>query len=278
MSERTATTGLPAAYAREKRRMLVRRWEGPAGDALRRMVPRAWPGVPPLAMLGFTAFSTSPRENTTTAVPDQQFHEVGLFQVEAGLRDGPAPNPDPRAEYNAWGALHDDPLVRELLGDRDATMRPGAWADAIDDQVAVGLANLRRHLDAFSRAVPELAPRDLASVWAVATAFTTFSRGRGQSERVMATLAAKIAGISEATRWTVWAETLAIEALKGVRGIDTREGRKGAAYGWARTHQKLTSGRIVAQSLGDQAALDWYGPDLAPETALTLTRLAYPSS
>lgn len=276
MSSRDARTGLPEAYAREKRRMLEKRWEGPAGDALRRMVPRAWPGVPALVFLGFTGFSTSPRENTTTARPDQEFHEVGLFQVEAGLRDGPAPNPDPRAEYNAWGALHDDPLVRELLGGRDATMRPGAWADAIDDQVAVGLANLLRHGAAFARAVPELAPRDAGSLWAVATAFTTFSRGRGQSERVMATLAAKIAGISEAARWTVWAETLCLEALKGADGIDTRPGRKGAGYGWARTHQKLTCGRIVAQSVGDQAALDWYGPDLAPSTALTLTRLAYP--
>lgn len=256
--------------------MLRRRWDGETGAILRDMVPRAWRGVPAVVLLGFTSFSTSAQENTTEADPHQDFHEVGLFQVEAGLRGGPAPNPDRRAEYNAWGALAGSPLVRDLLHDRDATMAPNGWKTALADQIAVGLANLLRHGAAFARAVPELAPRDAASRWAVATAFTTFSRGRGQSERVMSNLAAKMAGVLERDRWRTWAETLCIEALKGADGIDTREGRAGAAYGWVRTAQKLASGRLVAEQLGDQAALDWYGPDLAPETAATLTRLAYP--
>jgi hypothetical protein len=255
--------------------MLRRRLKGELGAILAEMAPRVWPGVPPAVFVGFTAFTVSRTENTTDARADQSFHEVGWFQTEAGPRGGPAPNPDPGADNNSWTRLAVDRDVVALLG-RPATCRPGAWRDAPRDQVAVGLVNLRRRLGGLSTRLPEVAPRDFGSLWAVALAFTMFSRGAGQAVKVLRALAPKMVDVPETDRWQTWAETVAVQAAKGLDVVDTREGRKGAAYGWVRTEQKLQSGRLLAEQTDDRAALEWYGRQIAPETASALTRLAYP--
>lgn len=275
MSSRTAESGLPTSYAAEKYSLLEQRARGELGAILAEMAPRVWPGVPPVVFVGFTAFTVSRTENTTDARPDQAFHEVGWFQTEAGPRSGPAPNPDPAADNNSWTRLAVDRDVVALLG-RPATCRPGAWRDAPRDQVAVGLVNLRRRLDGVTSRLPEIAPREFTALWAVALAFTMFSRGAGQAVKVLRALAPKVGDVPETDRWQTWAETVAVQAAKGLENVDTRAGRVGAAYAWARTEQKLQSGRLVAERRGDRAALDWYGRQLAPETAATLTRLAYP--
>jgi hypothetical protein len=120
--------------------MLLSRKSGPIGEITDRMVNIAFPGVPVDVFHGFTALAVNHGENTTDATSNS-FHEVGLYQIEAGLRSGPAPNPDPRAPYNSWGELHDSRLIVRMLG-RPATMEPNAWRSALEDQIAVGIANL----------------------------------------------------------------------------------------------------------------------------------------
>lgn len=275
---RSYVGGKPRTYAREKLGMLQRRKAGEIGEITARLVAIAWPGVPPEAFHGFTAFSTSPTENTTEATGNA-FHEVGLYQVEAGLRGGPAPNPDPRAEYNAWGALHDSELVRRMLG-RAATMEHNAWKRALADQIAVGLANLKRHGDGINRALSGLGigARDPASNWAVMTAFTAFSRGGAQARRVFGHFARELASVPEHGRWLRLRE-LVVDACRQQRGgIGAQPGRSGAAYALVRTEQKFESGYLLAVRTGGNAG--WFVsryPDSATGDALedVITRVAY---
>lgn len=276
MSARTWRNGLPAAYAREKLPALAKRWAEPheLGRALRRMVPIAWPGVTPFAFLGFTGFSMSATENTTEAVAAQRFHEVGYFQTEAGLRDGPAPNPLPLAEYNAWGRLAGSALVVDLLG-RGATMAPDGWKRAIADQTAVGLANLRRHLgNARAKLAPGLHPHAEASTWAVLLAFTAFSRGAGQLAKVLAPYADKLATVPEPDRWGAWESMVATEIAKGTPGIGSKPGKAGAAYAIVRTRQKHDGGQLAAATLGAEVDRRWFLTS-DPERDSVIARCAY---
>lgn len=260
MSSRTWRSGLPAAYAAEKLPALLKRWAEPheLGRALRRMAPQAWPGVTPFVFLGFTGFSTSATENTTAAVANQRFHEVGYFQTEAGLREGPAPNPKPLAEYNAWGKLAGSVLVVDLLG-RGATMEPDGWKRAIADQTAVGLANLRRHLANARGQLPEaVEPKSESSTWAVLIAFTAFSRGSGQLAKVLAPYTAKLASIPEEARWGAWENMVAADIVKKTPGIGSKPGKGGAAYAIIRSRQKHDGGRLAAARVGTDADRAWF--------------------
>lgn len=276
MSSRTWRSGLPAAYAKEKLPSLKKRWAEPheLGRALRSMVPTAWPGVTPFVFLGFTGFSTSATENTTEAVANQRFHEVGYFQTEAGLRDGPAPNPKPLSEYNAWGKLAGSALVVDLLG-RGATMSPDGWKRAIADQTAVGLANLRRHLgNARSKLPAAVHPQGEASTWAVMLAFTAFSRGAGQLSKVLAPYEDKLATVPERDRWDAWESMVASDIAKGSPGIGSKPGKGGAAYAIIRSRQKHDGGKLAAAQLGSDVDRAWFLTS-DPERDDVLARCAY---
>lgn len=271
MSDRDWKSGLPGEYAKEKLERLQKRWRDELGGHLRAMTPIAWPGVPATVFLGFTSFARG-TENTTEATPRQRFHELGYFQIEAGLREGPAPNPDPRAEYNAWGALAGAELVVRLLG-RPATMKPDGWRHAVADQTAVGLTNLRRHLGNARRKLPEsLHPQDPASTWAVLLAFTAFSRGAGQLARVLDPYVEALAGVPERERWSAWEAMVAEDVARDAPGTGGQDGRRGAAYAIIRSRQKCDSGLLAARSLGEPT--DWYvRGDAARDEALA--RSAY---
>ncbi len=279
MSDRSWRAGLPVAYAAEKLPKLRSRWSRALGRELRRQAPIAWPRVPVTAFLGFTGFANRDEDTAEAADPAKRprFHELGYFQVEAGPVAGPAPNPDPRAPYNAWGALAGSELVVSLLG-RDATLTPGAWRgeNGVPDQVAVGLANLRRHLANARAKIPaEIHPLDPASTWAVMLSFTAFSRGAGQLAAVLERYAGALSGVPERDRWRAWEGLVVDDIYAGRENIGTRPGRGGAAYAILRTRQKHECGRAAAVALGlvDEAA--WY---LAPDARLDeqLARIAYP--
>jgi hypothetical protein len=241
----------PDAYAREHLSLLRHRWDDPSiGPVIVQMAAIVFPGVPPEMFLGFTTIASSPRENTTEGVPMQPFHEVGLFQVEAGPREGPAPNPDRHAQDNSWGRLHDSDLVKQLLG-RSACMAPGAWKAALPDQIAVGLANLRRHAEVMAglldaRLLPDEGP---LGDWFVRLMFTAFSRGEGQTARVLNPYADRLAEEPAETRWTTYRQVVAAEIQAG-DGLGHKVGKMGPAYAITRTDQKLRSGWLLAGETG----------------------------
>lgn len=272
MADRTWDRALPLKYAESKQSSLDKRWKVELGDSLRAMVSQVWPGVPETVFLGFTAFSTSSKENTTEAVEGQKFHEIGYFQTEAGLRDKPAPDQDEGGEYNNWGRLHDDPLVVQLLG-RKATMTPDGWKNAIPDQVAVGLVNLRKKLDGGMRRLPEtLRPKDFSSTWAVLLAFTMFSRGASQTMKCLAPYLEKLHFVSEDERWDAWESMLATDIRRGAASIGDKSGKAGAPWAIMRTRQKHDSGLLFAERTG--LATDWFVKPVR-ERDIILVKKAY---
>lgn len=258
MSRRTWQKALPSAYAREKCDALVSRWARTLGDELRRQVPIAWPGAPETVFLGFTAFALRD-ENTGEATDPKRrapFDEVGYFQTE---RTRPFTR-NKAAKYNAWVKLHDSELVVRLLG-RPATMDPEGWRGerGVPDQVAVGLANLRRHLgNARAKLDPRLRPVDETSTWAVLCAMTAFSRGAGGLAAVTDPYADKLAAYPEPARWAAWEGMVAADIAKRLPGIGSKTGKKGAGHAILRTRQKHDSGRAAAEALG--LPVDWYLP------------------
>ena len=256
MADRTWDRALPIKYAESKQSSLDKRWKAELGDSLRQMVSQVWPGVPEAVFLGFTAFSTSAKENTTEAVESQKFHEIGYFQTEAGLRDKPAPDRDPDGEYNNWGRLHDNELVVQLLG-REACMGHDEWKTAIKDQVAVGLVNLRKKLDSLARKLPDdLKPQDYSSIWAVLLAFTAFSRGGGQTLKCLRPYMEKLGKIPENDRWAAWESMIAADITKDVESIGNKDGKAGAPWAIMRTRQKHDSGLLFAERTG--LSTDWF--------------------
>lgn len=280
MSSRNYQNGKPTVYAREKLSMLQRRVrDAQIGPAIIRCTSIGFPGAPAEVMFGFTAFSTSPTENTTEAVRTQPFHEVGLFQIEAGMRAGPAPNPDVNARYNSWGKLANSAVVRQMLNGRSATMTPNAWKRAIDDQVAVGVANLLRHRESFARNLPRLASQRIDSNWSILTAFTTFSRGAGQTKNVLTPYVDRLAAVPEDQRWRTFRSLVAQDIARQTPGIGSRVGKQGAAYAIVRSEQKFMSGALLAANGGNNAR--WFEPSAyraTPEDAAiedAISRAAY---
>lgn len=284
MSNRDNFSGLPRNYAKGKEKKLLERWNGEFGECLRRMAPIAWPGVDPLVFLGFTGFAKQ-YENTTEAVKNQRFHEIGLFQIEAGLRDKPAPNPDPDGEYSAWAYLSVPPkdgdserrkrlhaLTVQMLGGLPS-MKPNEWKKLVPDQTAVGLANQRRHLGNIEGKLPEgLKPKRLDSTWAVLLSFTAFSRGSGQLWKCLAPYADQLELVPEEQRWQAWEKMVAYDIENKVKGIGIVPYKRGAAYAIIRSRQKHDSGRNVAEKLG--VSTSWFlTPD--PRIDQILTDKAY---
>lgn len=249
---RSYTNGKPRVYAREKLPMLRGR-NAELMALLNHDVPVVFPegdaAFLAAAFLGFTSFSDGWTENTTEGVLTQPFHEVGLFQVPAGARSGPAPNTAGNAAYSALAASEP---VKRCLGGRAATTAPNGWKAAHADQVAVGIANLRRDEATLRAMLPTGLAGDARgwSYWRVATMFTAFSRGPGQAKAVLMPFAAELARTDEARRWRKFRE-LVVQAIgSGATGIGARQGKMGAAYAIVRTEQKLESGVLAAQQLG----------------------------
>lgn len=260
-----------AEYGRRHLSTLAPRWKGELGDVLREFAPKAWPGVPYEAWLGFTSISygrrgpTDPTENTTDGVPGQRGHEVGFFQTPAGMLPGPAPNPDREAPWNTWGRLHDHPWVMRLLTDdegkpRPAVMGPDEWKTHVEDQVAVGLADLR----AGSRGVlmclgPAGSTRDHELVsgdpspttWAVALGFLAFSEGAGAACHWIKPYASRLAQVPEDHRWSTLGHLIDADMRRGDRNAPASKYK--TAWG------KLEGAKQLAHKMGRGTEWDaWY--------------------
>jgi hypothetical protein len=249
--------------------MLRGRAAGELGTQLRAMVPVAFPGAPWEALLGFTVIGLQ-REDTGAGERGRPgrnnvFHEVGYFQTPAGPSDGPAPPANPRAEWNSWGALAGSPLVVRLLG-HEATTVPGAWAGAVPDQCAVGLADLASNQRAFNRSAPALAVtipsgQDASgSLWGIWLAFSSFSAGPGAVAGELAHYSTRLRGLTEDARPMALLGALAADVRSGMGFVPPRQ-HPNPCYTAMRTWQKLASARaLVAANGGDVGTSSWWGP------------------
>lgn len=234
------------------------RWNQPIGLAVQRFSPVAFPGAPPEAFLGFTeeGGSFNPASQDTALPPvNNSFHEVGYFQTEAGPASGPAPNPDPNADANNWGRHANDPLVVQMLG-RPATMVPGAWASAIDDQTAVGLASLLGHAQAVAAQLPpEIQPSDQGSLWNVALAFMGFTEGDSGAARTVNRYADALTGVPDSRKFSALADAVILDAQNN-GPVGAAGSYSNPAYDVLNAWGKLETGRQLAQNLGRDAS--WF--------------------
>jgi hypothetical protein len=244
-------TQTPTRYADERIGRARGHANGELGVLMRAFVPMAFEGAPWEAFLGF-AMNGSQRENTTQCAREicrrQRFHEVGFLGSPAGLRSGPAPNPDPDAPYNTWGKEACSALVRSMLG-RCATMEPDGWKEAVADQVAVGLADLRGKYAYMRRLIrdPSVRPSAPGTPWGTALAFGGWSSGL--IAHTVNDHAAQLALVPERARFARLIELVNAETARGLY-----RGEPGAysnpAYQLLRTWQKLELGRRVAEAFG----------------------------
>lgn len=295
-SSRNAVTGRPTNYANEKLPML--RSRGPIlSPILDRFVPVAFRGCDPefarYILSGFTSFSMGWDENTTDGDAEQDFHEVGLFQVPAGPRSGPAPNANPRADDNAYGRLATSAIVRRMLSGSDtgraALITPGAWKPrnssndpdcvrAREDQVAVGLANLLEDEAAFRTLAERYAPGSAGSTsgWSLyrfATMFTAMSRGPTGAFNRFKPYLRELARTNEPAR----ASRLTYLLADGISRRDPHSitpWKPGVAYGWDRTWQKILSGREFCRAMGGNTAA-FSDANVAPEVEILITNVGY---
>ena len=271
MSSRAYPSNLPARYERDKLAETRERWDGGLGQRLRAWGPRVMPGVPLEAVMGFASNGADKGDPGLTPA-HAAFHELGYFGVEGGPYSLPAPNRD-TSEPNSWLRLHNDPRVRAMLG-RDATMTPWpvrgvgtsrAEADIpLDDQVAIGLANLADDILGMAREAPAaIRPSNPSSLWAVALGFAAWSAGAGRLRQHLARYADALAAVPEEQRWLALIRLAAADPESAPAGSNHRS----PAYTVLRTQQKLRVGRGLARAIGGPVA--WFGEiDEAAEDAL----------
>ena len=244
---------MPTPYATEYARRGASYWNGPIGEAIRRIGPAILPSMPPELVTAFVAPARA-TDNTTegTGAMGQSvpFHEIGLLQVPAGPRDGPAPNPDPRAPNNAWGALANDPAVVAALG-RPATMVPNAWRSAIPDQVAVGLANLRGDYASIARALPAtLKPSGPTSKWGRWLTMMAFSAGAGGTNTKVSHYGPALTGVGDEERPAALVRAAAAEIAQGVSMGGSPGRHSNRAHSILRTWQKFELAKRIARDAG----------------------------
>ena len=238
----------------------------PVGSTIRSMLPSVFPSVPPEVILGFCA-NGSFRENTTNAKNPPPFHEIGLFGTEAGPRNGPAPNPNPKAEDNNWGRLHNHPVVVKLLGGRPATMVHNAWQNAVEDQVAVGLVNLAKHgknvVNALAPPIrPNISSPTLSNFY-IACCFMGWSAGPSRAARHINRFASTLAQYPESARWGVFLKTLAEQIRSGSINLNGLTGHNSPAHSALRTWQKIAAGQVLASYTNGQRA--WFEAGLGKD-------------
>lgn len=266
------STDTPSAWAHDKLSTARTRNLGPVGVALHRMAPQVMPRVPIGAWLGFIANSSGPSEDTAESASPAPFHELGYFGTPAGPISGPAPNPNPAAPDNAWGHLANSDLVKQLLGGHGATMEAGAWRrqsggrvsdDAINEQVAVGLADLKQNYASMRALLPANLQPDGVSVpvdvYGTALMFGAWSAGASRMASHVRKYAAAVGAQRGKARWGALLQAAINDpANHGSSHTDP-------AYSLLRSWQKLQVGQELATELHEDPG--WYSTGLSPESA-----------
>lgn len=253
----------PRFYGVDKMQTMVDRWNGPEGDAVRRYGPSIWPGVPPQALLAFSANSMGTDEALTAA----GFWEIGLFNTPAGSPSQPA------ATGGAWVAIgQGDEFFR--LTNRRGVIGSG-WRTAIVDQVIIGLIDYRNGIRAVANGIPEnvrpIVPptSNEYSQWAWACGAMGYVNSSSARADINAPgVADELARYEERARFSV---LLAMTAGRSPSSAN--------AYPVIRAWQRLETGKVLAQQTGGDTT--WFDTYLgvhtdAVEHILTQARYGQP--
>jgi N-acetylmuramoyl-L-alanine amidase len=277
----------PAQWAKGKRKEALRRFDEFGGE-FERQCKIVFPGVPPEAIMGFT-LNGGVKENTTgfiTGLEDerppkrerpplggiaaQKFHELGMFGVEGGPREGPAPS-----KGSPWAEAADSADVKSLLG-RAGNTKPGGWL-SIPDQIAIGLTNTRSHGRSVikHKSFPVQArPATEKSLWFVALSFMAWSAGDGRAAQHVSNFAKELAAVPEAQRWGAFIRLLA-DAGKKCKLKAGPVKHASPFYSAVRTLQKIEAGLLLATERGVDVSFFDDGLDTdRDDLHKTLTRLA----
>lgn len=168
----------PSTYARGKLSTMLSRWNGPIGEAVRRMSNTAglFPGMPATQALAFSANSTGMTENVP-ATDAKRFIEIGLYNLPGSSGTAQYSSPQPNSQY---GRLATSDRVRALIG-RAAYLSNGEWQTDYDGQVAVGLLGYRDDgiNNVESRLNALIRPRERGSSWDAACAIAGYVMSTG---------------------------------------------------------------------------------------------------
>ena len=214
----------PLRYAREKEPQLLARWRdvqpqtGSLGDALMVYAPRVFPGIPPVAFLGFTAIATSRTEITTA-------NELGYFQT-------------PRGTYERLL-----PEATRLVG-REVSL--ANWRTDVEGQTAVGLLSLHRHFDELA-ALGWTATE--GSVWQAALTFAGFSAGTGGVNQAWRAYRQALEQVPDRDKFNELGRALVRAWDRSTAPWMPRNEHPNPAHTWLRTAQKLESARLCALAL-----------------------------
>ncbi len=230
-------SGLPRVYGRNKKTLMLSRWDGEVGDAVRLFGDRIFHGVPLPLLVGLGANSTGPTE----AINSAGFWEIGLYNVPAG-----SPSEEPPVPGSTYWRLAREPSTEEMLG-RPVDLgrgRAGGWSRDIPGQVIVGLKNYREDRDSISRRIPEpLRPQALDSPWAMALAVFGYVESNG-AVRAINLFAAELAQFDEQQRFQ------ALCALVADRFEESGQTDRAMAYPLVRAMQRFQCGRVIAEERG----------------------------
>jgi len=285
----------PSAWAASKRDKLAR-YVVDLSPIVARSVAAMCPGVPVAAVLG--ACANGARGECTTGwltcsdheraealtlgrkplggdprngygnVNGHDLHELGPLGCEAGSVPGLV-----AVDGTPWATFARSEGVKRALG-REGVIG-AAWHDAIDDQVAIGLASVVEHgrsvfkrIDASVR--PALGADGLPvawSLWSWLLAVSGWSAGNGGMASHVARYTTSLAAVPEAQRWEMFVRCAATYSGDGSK-------HKRPSYTATRSEQKRAAALLAASIANDTAAIAWLHADIDPATTAALVRSA----
>lgn len=267
---------------------------GDLGDQVRRLSRSrvAFPGAPPTAFVGFCS-NADRYEDTGAPAPGSRhisnidFHEVGYFNVEAGytfqfditgtartdqarsaecgrlwranapnqcpLR--PSPDPNPRHPWTNYARLgtHAYMSQPDFVG-HPASLAPGAWRSNLDEQVGVGLLNLRHHGNRVAT-ISGLAASQPGTLWAVFLGFAGWSAGDGTVALHLRPFRAQLEALPGPQRLGALVLMFA-DAIQNRRARYVGTSHANPVWTTLRALQRLRAGRMLQRALGLQEG--WY--------------------
>lgn len=242
----------PRAYAANKRQTMIDRWNSEQGDAVRRFGPLLFPGIPPEALIGFSANSQGPGE-----VVSQSFTAIGLYNTPTGT-DATIAN------GGAWRQIALSPEFLELVG-REGHLGSG-WQRAILDQTVIGLIDYRDDISNISSRIPlSLRPSfPPADQWAWACAAMGYVESNGAVRAIELTA-------GQLAEYPVTARFGALLANMAQVGYT-----RATAYPLVRAWQRLECGRVLAEATGgDTRWFDLYLGEFTDAVEDRITRAVY---